>query len=153
MTGLNINGFKEWLILQGCEILPTTNEYETLRFKGREVGVVYRSGKTSNNYTVHAIKCFLKKQAWNGRPINIGRKPGYVKEKIKLLERDGNKCFYCGLPLEEDITVEHLLSLVSGGPNTLSNMVLAHEECNQLAGILTIVEKINLAIRMRSRNI
>lgn len=152
MTGLNIDNFKEWLILQGAEILPPTNEYESLRFKGREVGVVYKSGKTSNNYTVHAMKCFMKKQTWSGKPVNVGRKPGYVKEKIKLLERDGSNCFYCGKSLDDDITVEHLQPLVTGGKNTLSNMVLAHEHCNQVAGILTIVEKVNLAIRMRARN-
>jgi len=150
MTGLNIDNFREWLLLQGAEILPKTNEYESLRFKGKEVGVVYTSGKTSNNYTIHAIKCFLKKQTWDGKPINVGRNSGYKKEKAKLIIRDGLDCFYCGLPLCDDITVEHLQPLVSGGKNTLSNMVLAHEKCNQEAGILTIVEKVRLAINKRS---
>jgi len=149
MTGLNIDNFRSWLILQGAEILPRTNEYEELRFKGKEVGVVYKSGKTSNGYTLNAIKCFLKKQKWNGRPVNIGRKLGYRKEKMKLLERDGSDCFYCGLPLEDDITVEHIIPLISGGKNILSNMVLCHEKCNQEAGILTIVDKVKLAINKR----
>ena len=149
MTGLNIDNFRDWLILQGAEILPKTNEYESLRFKGKEVGVVYTSGKTSNKYTLTAVTCFLKKKVWNGKPVNVGRKPGYRKEKIKLLERDGSNCFYCGKPLNEDITLEHLLALVSGGKNILSNMVLCHEKCNQEAGILTIVEKVKMAIKLR----
>lgn len=151
MTGLNIESFKDWLVLQGCEILPKTNEYESLRFKGKEVGVIYTSGKTSNKYTLIAITCFLKKKKWNGNPVNVGRKQGYKKEKIKLLERDGHWCFYCRHPLEDDITLEHLIPLVSGGKNMLSNMVLCHEKCNQEAGILTIVEKVNLAIKKRNK--
>lgn len=149
MTGLNINNFKDWLILQGAEILPKTNEYELLRFKGKEVGVIYTSGKTSNKYTLNAVTCFLRKKKWDGKPVNVGRKPGYTKEKIKLLERDGSDCFYCGKPLEDDITLEHLQALVSGGKNILSNMVLTHEKCNHEAGILTIVEKVKLAINKR----
>jgi hypothetical protein len=151
MTGLNIDNFKDWLILQGAEILPKTNEYESLRFKGKEVGVVYTSGKTSNNYTLNAVTCFLRKKKWNGKPINVGRKPGYYKEKVKLIERDGTKCFYCDVEMEEDITLEHLIPLVSGGKNTLSNMVLCHEKCNQEAGILTIIEKVRMAISKRNK--
>ena len=151
MTGLNIDKFKDWLILNGAEILPKTNEYELLRFKGKEVGVVYNSGKTSNGYTHNAIICFSKNKKWDGRPINVGRKPGYFKEKKKLIERDGTNCFYCGLPMEDDITLEHLIPLVSGGKNTLSNMVLCHEKCNQEAGVLTIVQKVEIAILKRNR--
>jgi hypothetical protein len=149
MTGLNIDSFREWLILQGAEILPKTNEYESLRFKGKEVGVIYTSGKTSNKYTLDAIMCFIKKKKWNGKPVNVGRSTSYRKQKEKLLERDGYVCFYCGNSLGLDITVEHLQPLVSGGKNTISNMVLCHEKCNQEAGILTIVEKVNLAINKR----
>lgn len=31
----------------------------------------------------------------------------------------------------DDITVEHLIALSCGGKNDLSNMVLAHQKCNQ----------------------
>jgi 5-methylcytosine-specific restriction endonuclease McrA len=149
MTGLNIENFKAWLLLQGAEILPKTNEYELLRFRGREVGVVYTSGKTSNRYTLNAITCFLRRTKWDGRPVNTGRQPGYRKEKAKLLDRDGSDCFYCGLPLGDDITLEHLQSLVSGGSNTLANEVLAHEKCNQEAGVLSVAEKVKIAISKR----
>ena len=148
----NIDNFKKWLINQGAEILLNTNEYELLRFKGNETGIIYKSGKTSNEYTRTALKCFAGGKSWNGRPINHGRKTTYKKEKTKLLKRDGVNCFYCGEWLREDITIEHLISLSSGGKNILSNMVLSHEQCNQDAGNLTIIEKVKRAIKLRTKN-
>ena len=149
----NLHKFQNWLVQQGCEILPLTNEYEELRFKGRHVGVLYNSGKTSNQYTKYAIECWKKNLAWDGKPIKYGRHPSYKKEKGFLLDRDGDECFYCGLPLGEDITLEHLQALNNGGKNILSNMVLAYEHCNNEAGALTIIEKVKLAIKKRHEDI
>lgn len=153
MNSRDIRRFKKWLIQRGAEILPPTNEYELLRFKGKEVGVVYTTGKTSNNYTNKAIVAWRTNKRWVGKPYKTGRKPSYRKEKIAIQKRDGSNCFYCNNPLEDDITLEHLISLVQGGKNTLGNMVLAHYKCNQEAGNLTVVEKVNLAISKRGKSL
>lgn len=145
----DINKFSKWLTKMGAEILPNTNEYEALRFKGREVGVLYKSGKVSNNYTSEAIRCFHLNTKWNGRPVNVGRKPGYKKEKAQLLKRDGSNCFLCGKPLGDDITLEHLIALSCGGKNNLSNMVLMHEACNQEVDNIPISKKVEIAIQRR----
>jgi len=145
--------FKKWLEQNGAEILPTTNEFEEVRFKGSEIGVKYKSGKYSNDYAKKAFECYKNNLKWDGRPINIGRKNTYVKEKKSLIKRDGNACFYCGDLLEDDVTIEHLVSLVSGGSNTLANMVLAHEKCNNEAGNKTIVEKVCYALKKRTEKL
>ena len=151
-TGLNIEKFSKWLVSHGAEILPNTNEYESIRFKGKEVGVLYTSGKVGNGYTAKAIMAYKHNMAWiDGRPLRTGRKDSYKKEKIKLLKRDGDKCFYCGERLMEDITLEHIIPLVSGGKNTIGNMVLAHEKCNQEAGNLSVYQKVELAIKKRNK--
>lgn len=144
--------FEKWLVSRGCEILPATNPYEVLRFKGKEVGVLYSTGKTSGKYANDAYVAFKLKRKWKGAPDNTVRKGIYYKEKIALIERDGRNCFYCGMPLCEDITVEHLMSLNSGGSNTLGNMVLAHLKCNHEAGVMTISEKVKHAIKNRLTN-
>ena len=150
---LDIDKFTKWLVQNGAEILPCTNEYELLRFKGKQVGVLYKSGKTGNIFTSFSIQCFKKGKKWSfGKPVNIGRSQNYKKEKIQLLKRDGNKCFYCGKRLGNDITLEHLISLASGGKNMLGNMVLAHEKCNQQAGNITVYQKMLLAIEKRKEN-
>lgn len=149
---IDIEKFKQWLLNHGAEILPCTNEYEAIRFKGREVGVLYKSGKTNNEFTSFAIRAFKLKKPWTyGRAYRTGRQGSYKKEKLMLLKRDGDKCFYCGKRLLDDITLEHLTSLASGGSNKLGNMVLAHESCNQEAGNLSVYQKVELAIKKRKR--
>lgn len=146
-----IERFKKWLRNNGAEILPTTNEYEAVRFKGKSIGVLYTTGKVANKYTTEAINSFKTGKKWKGKPVNVGRKNSYKKQKAQLLERDGTKCFFCGNELEEDITVEHLIALVSGGKNSLSNMVLAHTICNNNVSNLPIYQKIEIALINRIR--
>lgn len=141
--------FKEWLQQNGAEVLPCTNEYEEIRFKGSEVGVKYKSGKYSNAYAQKAYNCYLSGSKWDGRPIKTGRKNTYVKEKKQILKRDGSACFYCGALMGNDITLEHLIPLTAGGQNNLSNMVLAHEDCNKKMGYKPIVDKVNYALKTR----
>lgn len=148
---MNIDKFSKWLSKMGVEILPVTSQYEALRFKGRQVGVLYKSGKTSNNYTSEAIKCFEQNKKWNGKPVNVGRKPHYKKEKAMLIKRDGSDCFLCGKPLEDDVTLEHLIALSTGGKNSIGNMVLMHEDCNKEVDNIPISEKVKLAISYRRR--
>ncbi|SIS72757.1 MULTISPECIES: HNH endonuclease [Chryseobacterium] len=139
---LDIQKFRKWLEQGGCDILPTTNEYEALKFKGRIIGIVYKSGKTSNKYTARAIRFFKENKKWDGYPPNVGRKSSYKKEKAQILERDGDLCFFCNKKLGDDITLEHLLALSRGGRNALPNMVLMHEKCNNELSNLPLIDKI-----------
>lgn len=59
-----------------------------------------------------------------------------------LLKRDGDECWFCGGPLKNDITIEHLVPRSVGGGNDLKNLVLAHSECNQLAADMDMNRKI-----------
>lgn len=58
----------------------------------------------------------------------------------ELWERDGGICYWCGLLAEYSFesrsnkvsfTVDHVVPLVRGGPDDLSNVVVAHLSCNQ----------------------
>lgn len=148
---MNIEKFKKWLEQQGCEILQPTNQYELVRFKGKEVGILYTTGSTNGKYASDAIKSFSTNglHKWDGAPVSTGRQNSYRKEKKQLLARDGTKCFYCGEELGEDITLEHLIALAGGGSNTLSNMVLAHEKCNQNANTMPVYKKMEVAVMTR----
>jgi len=144
--------FIHWLSDRGCEIVPCTNEYEALRFIGKEVGVYYKSDKVSNQFTAKAISCFIRNKSWDGKPINTGRNPSYRKEKINILKRDGSNCFLCNLPLNDDISLDHLQPLSAGGKNTLSNMVLMHEKCNNSLKNMLLIDKIKLIIKNRIKS-
>ena len=136
----------------GGEILSPTNPYEVMRFKTRHgVGVVYQNGrgKRTWNQEAQAVREHFDTQKKGSlAPVAVkGRRKGAGTVNA-LLARDGDNCFFCRLPLNDDITVEHLVSVAHGGPNHISNLFLAHAECNQKAGHLSAPEKI--AIREKA---
>lgn len=62
----------------------------------------------------------------------------------QLLERDGKFCWYCGLSLRDDITLEHLIPKSQQGGNSLDNIVLAHWFCNNKAGTRPLAAKLKM---------
>lgn len=138
--------FRQWLIKSGAEILSPTNQYELLRFKAfGTIRVIYINTKDQVNFqhgSDDIYSDFLQKKT-----VNLCE----VKKRLKrnsdiptLIERDGEDCFFCLNPLKEDITVEHIVPVSRGGNNHISNKVLAHKKCNQLAGNMTVIEKVKL---------
>lgn len=151
MTEQYINDFKEWLLENGAEIIPTTNQYEAVRYKGMNVGVLYTSGNVSGIAAQKTMQEFARRKQWSDRPNRFKRKDNR-KKKLALIKRDGTKCFYCGKEMYDDVTLEHLIPLTSGGSNKLSNAVLAHSNCNNDVGHKSLNEKIEIAIRNRMKN-
>lgn len=87
-----IDDFRRWLETHGCEILPASNPFEVLRFRGAQAGIIYSTGRTNSSYTDRAITAFRNKsRKWDGAPIRVGRHPGYRKEKAQLIARDGTR--------------------------------------------------------------
>lgn len=151
-----IEKFKKWLESQGVEIRPLTNEWEVLRFRcSGGTGVIYtnsKGGYTFNNHvSAHAYECYEQSKKWVNAPESTKRKgSGNKKRMNRILKRDGDSCFYCGKPMGEDKTEEHLLSLTHGGSYRMANMVLAHSSCNAQAGHMAIIDKVKLREKMRS---
>jgi HNH endonuclease len=156
---LEVEKFVNWLTKRGVEILPCTNEYELLRFKGNEVGMLYKTGKVSGKYVTDAIKAFQANSYWDGKPDKEPRIGGNKRKTVKeeLLKRDGDCCFYCGHRFNyymgkismPDVTLEHLIPVSSGGTNLISNLVLCHKQCNEGVGNLPLAEKVKIAINNR----
>lgn len=68
----------------------------------------------------------------------------------RLLERDGDACWFCGDAMGEDMTIEHLVPKSKGGLNGLANYVLAHKRCNAAAADMPLVAKIEMRAKARS---
>jgi hypothetical protein len=138
--------FKHYLRSCGAVVLSTTNPYEVVRFKANGITSIIYQGKKGYTFTGES------KDAWQkfigGATFVVDTKKSRRKklqvDVRTLLDRDGDSCFYCQFPLVDDITVEHLVPLLNGGSNQLSNMVLAHKQCNNKAGHLSVMEKIKL---------
>ncbi len=147
--------FEAWLVARGSAIKQRTNPYEVIRFatSGAD-GIVYRKGNDAiSHWTPEAIpayRAFLDGATW--RAIKPGKRDRKTFNLILgLAERDGWTCCYCATEVDmETATVEHFLSVTSGGSNHLSNLSLACQPCNVAAGHLSVREKIELAIQKRS---
>jgi len=148
-----ITAFKDWLREHGCEIQEPSNEYELVRFRSAiGVGVLYtgKRGLSCNvPFVVDAVQLFLAGQQWEAGKIAPKKRITSPKRKKELLFRDGDICFYCGKPLEADITEEHLVPISQQGYNRLDNVVLAHFGCNALAGHMSLVQKIHLRDKLQ----
>lgn len=153
LNSKQIQTFTGWLNEQGADILAPTSEYELLRFRCRHgTGVIYtgRRGQSTNGAIVDdAIRCWQKQRPWDGKGERTSA--GGKSLKPKLLLRDGPACFYCGEEFEPaELTVEHLLSRAHGGPNRLTNTVLACRPCNEAVGCMTLPEKVRWRDEKRS---
>lgn len=71
----------------------------------------------------------------------MGRLSGSTR--IRILERDGFRCVYCGRkPPEVALEVDHVLPLAKGGNSHSTNLVTACRECNngKRAGLVALPE-------------
>jgi hypothetical protein len=150
--------FEAFLTERGAQILQPTNQWEVLRFKtSRGTSVVYcnaKGGITPTGESLTAWTAFEKNSTWRGAPAPKKRLSGREKTLPMfnaLIKRDGDACFYCGASTsEDDRSLEHLVSIAHGGPNHLSNLVLAHRKCNSDAGHMSVMEKILAREKNRS---
>lgn len=145
--GLKIEAFKTWLAQQGAEVLAPTNAYELVRFRARGgVHVVYtgRRGVSMPGFAMQAYQAFER-----GSRLDMGlvsrRRNTDADTKSALLARDGRACFFCLVDMpNDDMTIEHLVSLHKGGPNHQDNLALAHASCNRIADNLPLVKKFTI---------
>ena len=152
----SLHRFRNWLVSAGAELMPhDPAQQEVIKiFAGREVFVVTTTelGVLQGN-GLEALRCWRHQESWAA----LDRTLPYPKSKLRrhvetlphLLDRDGHDCWLCGLPLGDDMTVEHLVSRCHGGPDHLSNVVLTHTACNTKLGVLPLVTK----IKMREANL
>lgn len=145
--------FREKLIEAGGEWLGPTSPYEVMRFRTiYGVGVVY-SGRRGETWNAEAVKArdHIASRKGSLAPVAVRGRRNDKGTVEALLIRDGYNCFFCGIDLDGDITVEHLVSIAHGGPNHISNLFLAHAACNQEAGHMAAPHKVALRDRKRRR--
>lgn len=144
-----VERFRAWLIERGASVLTPTNQYELLRFETQAgLSVVYRKKGlwqpvTFTGEAAAAYADWRKGGPWRAGPKQRRRR---LKPRVRaLLQRDGDTCFYCLEKMTEaDMSVEHLVAATCGGPDHISNLVLAHEACNQSVGHLSVMEKVKI---------
>lgn len=171
---LKVQPFLAWLAEHGAEVGAPTNPYEVVRYRAywkkpraethiiyaKENGLLTFTGASRAHYErflageplVAKGEQFVSKfdyAAPADHPLEAVEGPTARRRK-KLMERDGDGCWFCGQPLGDDVTLEHLVPRSRGGGNDAANCVLAHAKCNQAAANLSISEKVEMRSRMRS---
>lgn len=160
--------FAAWLARNGAEVGKPTNPYEVIRYLAYHDGsakalthIVYAKESGLLTFTgasrEHYIQFQLGGQIY---PPAVPAKPAprhdrdeptkASKTRAKLLARDGDDCWFCGKPMGEDCTIEHLVPKSTGGRNALANYALAHRRCNNDAANLPLTAKIELRARLRA---
>jgi len=66
-------------------------------------------------------------------------------KKKEMARKQNNKCFYCSLRLDDDITWEHLVPQSHGGCSRHRNLRIAHNKCNVLVANLPVQAKLVLS--------
>jgi len=86
----NKKGFIDWLEMYGCTILKPTNQYEVVRWRGNELGIIYTTGKANKWYAKQALYKFEKGKIWHSEIFNLPKRSGNkgigINIKFKTLE-------------------------------------------------------------------
>ena len=150
MTKQNFKNFDEYLDQIGADKIQITSSWELARFRANdEICVVYQNKKGNISFS-NALADKIYNAFCENRLINIQsekRKSLSERFKLKIYERDGNKCFYSGKEMAmEEATIEHLIPLSRGGKNNIDNLVLCLSEENAKMANKPLIEKINYKI-------
>ena len=151
--GMDMDEFAAYLQSQDAQILPPKS-YEVLRYHHQKYGtaIVHHNKDGRIRFSDVAWEHYkrFRSNVPLANPIRTPRLLGHDKAQAvaNLMHRDGPVCFYCGLFLGDDVTIEHILSSIDGGNNTSANCVLAHKRCNEAAGSLPVIYKVELRERI-----
>ena len=79
--------------------------------------------------------CRTKQSTWDDILFGLfrlrRRRAMPAKRRFEVLRRDGFRCVYCGAKASEsELHVDHVVPVVHGGSNELSNLVTACIDCN-----------------------
>lgn len=154
---LDIDAFKEWLTQRGAIVDSPTNPYEILRVRTCE-GCFVAYANTKGVETWPDGLTSIREAFDAGREVALSPD---LKSRVRLrhtietiASRDGLECWFCERGFlstdSREITVEHLCPRSHGGPDHLSNLVIACAPCNRAAGNQTVADKVRLRERMRA---
>lgn len=170
-------GFLAYLSKHGCEIGKPSNPYEVVRYRAywssskkpvthivyaKENGLLtwmqgsqahylafLAGGPLTGNkppYKASVETHTHEPEIFHGKPAVTSRKQ---TARQKIIARDGPDCWFCGVEMGDDCTIEHLIPKAKGGLNAIANYVAAHAKCNAAAADMPLVEKIALRAKLR----
>jgi hypothetical protein len=157
-----VGRFAQWVAARHYNILPNKGAMELLRYRyAGTIGLITMGHDRAQRGEppVYTFRCNRQALLHVIDFRDEEGEPSYGKQmhvrRGKLLKRDGFGCCFCGLPLGDDMTIEHWLSRSRGGTNEPGNLALAHNRCNAIAADVPIMHKIRIrqVLRFIARSI
>lgn len=148
LADVNKEAFCAWLEENGYKILAVRSAHEFVRYRkhsGKDTTInVTRAGVLNIAGSQRAlVQAFLTGESDLKLPAS-----SKDKLRMRLIERDGARCAYCGRQLSmEEATIEHVVPKSAGGPSNLHNYLLACAECNRAVANYTIGQKVDVLLR------
>lgn len=131
-----------------CEEAKSLLEYEGLKSETYEVQICrlheYCEQKIESGLVAKAVGCSASyarrfsydddrggfQKEWSISNQNEKVSPG---TRTKIINRDGGSCLRCGLEIESELEVHHIVPVSQGGTNTESNLATLCSDCHQAA--------------------
>lgn len=149
----DLDAFRNWLLASGAELMEEINDIEVLRARTRLGILVLAKIKDGRPVGPGPLLGTLTDAFDDRLPIDLtpvhGRRKVTAQARKAITLRDGPGCWYCGG--DAVLTIEHLVPRAYGGPNHVSNYVLACAPCNHEAGCLSVAEKVRMREAKRAK--
>jgi len=150
-SNFNVRGFLKWVEMVGGQPQQPHTEWEAARYiLGGIIHVIHRDKRGNVKMTRGSFEHYRMYGA--GTVMRVVRRVTQKKRTAlvnSLLIRDGDLCSVCLLPLHEDISIEHWLSVEAGGNNGEANVSLTHAVCNQILGDRPVGHKVSICSIIR----
>lgn len=127
--------------------------------RARKPGCAEGQGEVLEDWTDANRKAWEIEQAWStleqSSPAVYAMRSGWRQQRY---EQQGGRCLYCRQPLicsetfakmPNSLTLDHVIPLAKGGPDTFDNTVAACHACNQAKGMLDLGEFATHPIRLQ----
>ena len=131
--------------------MPTNDEieYESWQFQrmreladliAEECPWMWRIGNGNGGTVLNEVRSAYARRGFDTTSDTNGpegkRKPIPIKLRAVVFRRDNHKCLKCGA--EDGLSIDHIVPVSKGGPNTLGNLQTLCMPCNVSKGVTTI---------------
>ena len=131
--------------------MPTNDEieYESWQFQrmreladliAEECPWMWRIGNDNGGTVLNEVRSAYARRGFDTESATNGfegkRKPIPIKLRAVVFRRDNHKCLKCGA--EDGLSIDHIVPVSKGGPNTLGNLQTLCMPCNISKGVTTI---------------
>lgn len=108
---------------------------ELARQMAQECGPMWRYGDGNGGFILKILRDEFEAQGYGSSPLPVSkprRKSIGTKLALKVFANDDYTCQHCGT--RDNLTVDHIIPVIQGGTNEISNLQTLCQSCNSSKG-------------------